>query len=241
MLGDVSQASSKNSSDNEGTYNSGYEIWHITSGIDSDSSEHQGSSQGSNGRYRQATAIGRYCQATSNSMTSKKHKMVAEGRAATDRAFEKLRQDVGVGVSSGDNNKDNDEEEENMRTVPDTPENRVNGSLAAKSPQQRVGGAPRKREAKIAPDPSASTPLPKLSFHSSPQCLGSQALYVKGSPHIEPPPLLAEQERHCHCGLGEYALPFRMLESDFPSPRCTVQRRQRLGRNMRWQPHLVIV
>ena len=188
MQADVSQASSKNSSDNEGTYNSGYEIWHITSGIDSDSSEHQGSSQGSNGRYRQATAIGRYCQATSNSMTSKKHKMVAEGRAATDRAFEKLRQDVGVGVSSGDNNKDNDEEEENMRTVPDTPENRVNGSLAAKSPQQRVGGAPRKREAKIAPDPSASTPLPKLSFHSSPQCLGSQALYVKGSPHIEPPP-----------------------------------------------------
>jgi hypothetical protein len=116
------------------------------------------------GRYRQATAVGRYRQAASNSMASKKHKKVAEGRAATDRAFDKLCQDVGV--SSGDDDKD-DEEEEDMRTVPDTPKNRVKGSSAAKSPQQWVGGAPGKREAKMAPDPSTPTPLPKLSFHSS--------------------------------------------------------------------------
>jgi hypothetical protein len=119
-------------------------------------------------------------------MTSKKHKKVAEGRAAADKAFETLCQDVGV--SSGGNNED-DEEEEDMRTVPDTPKHRVKGSSAATSPQQRVGGAPGKREAsKMAPDPSTSTPLPKLSFHSSHQCLGSQALYAKGSLHIESPP-----------------------------------------------------
>jgi hypothetical protein len=147
----------------------------------------------------------------------------AAARAAKDRQFKALQQEIGL-LSDKDG-----EEGDDAVLAPSTPQKAATWHLVVQSLQQCEGGAPRKQATQVDPDPSALVlilmlppQLISLGAHYS-GLVEQDARCVKlpvsspppGSPYIKSSPCKPRSSDQDECLVPCFPLPFKMLDLDF--------------------------